>query len=416
MTSSENNDPSLPSCEVCGWLAAFVSIIAFGSFGVPIKSDAARSCDIDPLVMQTYKTTVCFVSSWVVLLWVDFEYTTLGILSAIFWVPGGVATVFAIKNAGLAVAIGIGASCIVLVSYFWGIFVFGEHVHSKLQASFAVMCMMTGLAGMAYYSSPSIRNNDRLDDENNDGIVLTTTTRSYQEVHVEDPSNIDQSDDEGSSSIFRDEVSSEGVVVVDEILSSEVIRKNEFDSEETFTEITKETSHITVCGIRWQRRFLGVLAAVFNGCYGGSILVPMKYAPPHAGGAAYVISFSIGAVIVTFGLWVIRYVYLLTSRRHCSPHGAFLELPSFHFRKMWFAGGLCGLLWSIGNFFSILSVYYLGEGIGYSIVQSNMLVSGLWGIFYFHEIEGGVTRCKWYISALFAVSGIIFLSYEHHAQ
>ena len=67
--------------------------------------------------MQTYKTIVCFVTSWIVLLCVDFEYTTLGILSATFWVPGGVATVYSIKNAGLAVAIGVGASCIVLVSF-----------------------------------------------------------------------------------------------------------------------------------------------------------------------------------------------------------------------------------------------------------------------------------------------------------
>ena len=36
--------------EACGWTAAVVSTLAFGSFGVPIK--AASSVEVDPLVMQ----------------------------------------------------------------------------------------------------------------------------------------------------------------------------------------------------------------------------------------------------------------------------------------------------------------------------------------------------------------------------
>ena len=142
-------------------------------------------------------------------------------------------------------------------------------------------------------------------------------------------------------------------------------------------------------------------------------MVPMKYAPPHAGGASYVISFAIGASVVTLGLWVIRYGYL------CYYHGsltnAYMQLPSFHFQQMWLAGGLCGLLWSVGNFFSILSVMWLGEGVGYSVVQLNLLVSGVWGIFYYNEVEGKATICKWFIAAVFAVGGILLLSYEHHA-
>ena len=40
---------------------------------------------------------------------------------------------------------------------------------------------------------------------------------------------------------------------------------------------------------------------------------------------------------------------------------------------MWLYGGTCGLLWSIGNFFSIIAVDYLGEGVGYSATQTAML-------------------------------------------
>jgi hypothetical protein len=57
------------SCDTCGWLAAFGGMLAFGSFGVPIKSKVAQTLDIDPLAMQTYKTSMCFLTSWLVLLY-----------------------------------------------------------------------------------------------------------------------------------------------------------------------------------------------------------------------------------------------------------------------------------------------------------------------------------------------------------
>jgi hypothetical protein len=70
-------------------MAAAASALAFGTFGVPIKSDAARSVDVDPLVFQSYKTLLCFATSWLVLLFgQSFEFTPWGIVSAIFWVPG----------------------------------------------------------------------------------------------------------------------------------------------------------------------------------------------------------------------------------------------------------------------------------------------------------------------------------------
>ena len=102
------------NCDVCGWLAAIGGMLAFGTFGVPIKSEAARSVDIgkanfcgsfinvlgsttnnsrahsicvsDPLVMQTYKTTMCFLTSWLVLLFgEELTFTPWGIVSGLFW-------------------------------------------------------------------------------------------------------------------------------------------------------------------------------------------------------------------------------------------------------------------------------------------------------------------------------------------
>jgi len=38
--------------ENCGWIAAILAALAWGSFGVPIKGKACSKLDVDPLVMQ----------------------------------------------------------------------------------------------------------------------------------------------------------------------------------------------------------------------------------------------------------------------------------------------------------------------------------------------------------------------------
>ena len=87
------------TCEACGWAAAFCSMLAFGSFGVPIKSGAALEVDIDPLVMQTYKTAMCFLTSWLVILAGEqFHFTPWGIVSGEFIHAHTLLTVDAMKG------------------------------------------------------------------------------------------------------------------------------------------------------------------------------------------------------------------------------------------------------------------------------------------------------------------------------
>jgi len=587
--AAENDDDitdvstsSQSSCEVCGWVAALLSMVAFGSFGVPVKSRPAQNLNVDPLVMQSYKSFVCFVTSWFVLLlnrsqsstssssssyypygdsddivkdddeWISsssssqatttssssssttsFQFTPWGVVSGLFWVPGGVATIYAIQNAGLCVSLGISSSCIVLVSFTWGVFVFGEQVHSRVQSTLAVLCMVCGIVGMTYFSSPtptptstptsSETNNNEVEIVGHYSSVKTTITNQpihnrnmpsslvYQKVPTTNPATTGRNNNATTvvaataaaapiatrnainNTILRG-ASDVSDVVLETLYQDEPdvhdrggVNDNENDKndsndndknvsivhgerlgavDEPSTSCTTKTS---LDGIEYpvvsnqeeeeegrdvqdgmirrplrnrprnrprnrnRNRSRGILAAIFNGMYGGSIMVPMRYAPPGASGKLYVISFSIGALIVTVGLWILRFMYNLfvqqqkQQQRQRYGYGpspspsssSFVEayemLPSFHFRQMWYYGGLCGLLWSIGNFFSILSVSYLGEGVGYSVIQCAMIVSGLWGIFYFHELQDPRRICLWFGSATVAITGILILSYEHHA-
>lgn len=415
LASSGSGGAGPGACEVCGWLAAFGGMLAFGSFGVPIKSKMAKSVDIDPLVMQTYKTSMCFLTSWLVLLWgVEFSFTPWGIVSGMFWVPSGIATIYAIKNAGLAIGMGVGSSFIVLVSFFWGIFVFGEHVHSRAQACFAVGCMLCGLVGMAYYSAPTIAHaNSANSSVENDTGNIDPLSRPADDDFL--------APDEDEEVVPLTSHGPDYVALRD---GSETRPSSELDLDSSDNGVQNGDSNLMdATGVqsvlcfgrtRVQKRTLGILAALFSGVYGGSIMVPMKFAPKLNKGLGFLTSFAIGAALVNLTLWVVRYFYLC--QRHSSFSRGYQAIPSFHFRKMWLYGGSCGLLWSIGNFFSLFAVEFLGEGVGYSLTQAGMLVSGLWGILYFHEIEGPKTIFKWYVSAMVTVLGIVLLSYEHHEQ
>jgi len=117
-------------------------------------------------------------------------------------------------------------------------------------------------------------------------------------------------------------------------------------------------------------------------------------------------------MIVTIFMWFLRFLFNLY-RTEGDAKLAYDSLPSSHIRKMWLPGLLAGGLYSLGNFCSLITVSVLGQGVGYPFIQTSLLISGLWGIFYFSEIKGTTVIVKWMLSSLVTVIGIICLSNEH---
>jgi glucose uptake protein GlcU len=70
---------------------------------------------------------------------------------------------------------------------------------------------------------------------------------------------------------------------------------------------------------------------------------------------------------------------------------------------------------SLGNIASMVSVQVLEEAVGYSICQSSLLISGLWGIFYFKEVTG-FNRVKWGAAAVMCLAGIVGLTAMHKGK
>jgi hypothetical protein len=242
-------------CEACGWMAACLAMLSFGSFAAPIKSQIVVSLNVDPLVFQTYKTAMCFVTCWIVLLLGHpFSFSPWGIVSGLFWVPGGVGTIFAVKTAGMAVGVGVASSVIVLVSFTWGIFVFQENVRSRLGACFAVAMMIFGIIGMSNYSAP--------DYSLVDNTLSNMLQNEQQSIETSFHENSPQRGEENQAqSIAYDEMNE----AVDNSLMEESVQGDR----------SSQLSSYLCYGV--SMRSLGICAAIFNGLWGGSIMVPMHW-------------------------------------------------------------------------------------------------------------------------------------------
>ena len=118
-------------------------------------------------------------------------------------------------------------------------------------------------------------------------------------------------------------------------------------------------------------------------------------------------------MLVNITMWAIRYILHLR-KYDWSHEKALKSLPLTQFKDYFKAGVLTGIFYSIGNFCCILAISVLGQSVGYSFLQTSMLVSGLWGICFFGEVQGSQKIMKWFISAVIAVVGIINLSLQRH--
>jgi len=305
MSSSSSSSSSSTCTQTCGWIGAWIACLCFGSFAVPLKSHTAQSLDIDPLVFQSYKTIMCFLTSWIFIFIFHqpITFTPWGIVSAIFWVPAAVCAVYAIQHAGLAIAIALSSTCIVLVSFSWGIFIFHETVQSQSLAIVAVGFMILGILGMSYFATPSSCNLQssslsylQTDDpssirptsvQEQDSVCTSQnihrTTHSHGKIRTYQ--NIPHKEEEDDLEVHHSDdhpINTKSTTTNTNKNNSNVVH---IEMDTDILDITKSytyydrTSFVIIYGIHISRRTTGLIAAIFNGLWGGSILVPMHFAP-----------------------------------------------------------------------------------------------------------------------------------------
>ena len=381
----------MDSDELIGLFAAFFAAITFGSYGVPMKGEAATKVDVDPLVFQTYKAVTVFGTSTVLICinnmiakgddsfhkWTLLDdFTPWAFVSALLWVPGGTAGVYAIRRAGLAISVGIWSCVIVILSFIWGVLIFGEKQKSAVGAvgSVAVLCM--GLCGIAYFSSVEV-------------VIKKNEDKSKQTIQYNSTAV-----GEGTPLVTKDDISDEVLLDLEHFPHSGVNPH----SHQTI-DLHLPSLHST------SKYHIGLCMAVVNGVLAATIMVPLHYAPPNTTqGVGYSMSFGIAAVLVVILFWILRFGLFCVENCICHTRWidvgnepmtliqttqltlmqipmesilrSYKQLPPFHIRVMWRPGLLSGILYSLGNLFGIVSIQKLGNFMGYSLNQSSMIISG----------------------------------------
>ena len=319
---------------------------------------------------------MCFLTSWLVLWWgIDFHVSPYGLISGLLMVPGGTAGYFGVRNAGLAISQGIWSALKVLVAFGWGLFMFREPVRSVTGTAGAIACMLVGLLGMSYFASAGAVD-EMLQEEEEESSTAYSPLLDADRV---------RSYSDGSLVHLEEEINHE-------------------DSPTTAVDMTP--NH--VYGLSW--RSWGILGACIDGLYGGSVLVPMHFAKLK--GLDFLLSFSIGCATVLAIVWVVRFTWLYVAMTK-SASAAYQQLPSMHVSTIGGYATLAGLIWSIGNVSSILSVAYLGQGLGYSAVQCQLIVAGLWAVVWYGELQGARRITGWFACAIVTVTSILLLTRQH---
>lgn len=391
--------------------ALVFATILHGSFTVPMKIRSLEKVAVDPFVFQTYKTSMVLATCWIglVLTGEPFVYTPWGILGGGFWVIGSTCGIFAVRNAGIAASVGIWSAVIVLTSYVWGVIVFGEKVRSEWESLAFILLLATGLVGMSAATSPRLSWCGWRSTSGGDGGGLLDSLSS---THPTDPLTEYGVDDFDYARI--EEYEQEHERQREEIFdcSSKAlsfVTDSRYSLDETGTPI--RTGPIDVCGRRISRRIAGMCCATMNGITAGASYIPLHYIDENTKGFSYVVSFAFGAVIAVQTLWIVRFSMLAYKTR--SLEAAFDKLPSFHFRVMMIPACASGVLWSCGNIGNIYAVTNMGEEVGLSVGQGALIVSGLWGIFWYEEILETWKKVLWFASA-FLTGFTIYKIWQQH--
>jgi len=417
----ENPDSYLP------WLAVMGAWLSFGSFAVPMKWKSVVDAEVDPLVYQCYKTFWTFVTSHLVLFFQPYEFTWWGILSGLSWVPAGVAAVVAVQNVGIAYGQAIWQVTIIMTSCVWGFAILrDEQVQSWWGAGAALLCLVVGVVGMTIsfnlYRAQGNGEEDLLGLEASEqqspippearhsapAIINGTEARAVSPSDLEsaDQRSLPLPQSRSTTTVNRglrshlSAFSSVSAISAPRPCTRSTLSDVRFAADDL---VPEENSQI---GQKQTSMALGIGAALFNGTWGGSNLVPSKYAPLH--GSHFVISFATGALIANV-LLVILYVTWIKL-----GNGKGGVLPSPHFRTMALPGFLSGTMWSAGNFCSLYVVSTIGQGIGNSLIQSSVICSGLWGILLYREMSGKPVLF-WSFFCAVCLGGVVLLALERKA-
>jgi len=114
-----------------------------------LKSERVQRANADPMIFQIYMNISIFITSWLVLSYNEMSLTVWGILSSVLWMISSLLSIFAIKNAGLAVSQGIWSGFTIIISFLWGSVIFLQPLKDVGLSILGLLMLLLGIAGIS---------------------------------------------------------------------------------------------------------------------------------------------------------------------------------------------------------------------------------------------------------------------------
>jgi len=344
--------------------------VFWGTYPAPFKSEAAKRANTDPFAFQCMKSACVFLTSWLILFWKPFYFTWWGLAGAALWIPSGLLYITSVQLTGVAFAAPVANGVQVIVSFCWGAFYFKEEVHNAWLSVLAMLIMIVGMVGVSYAVNYEKLIQSRLAKQKLLSINVHDDSKngaSPPDFYETDPLLQKQSEQEK----YEHEQ-------VQKMQKSDKTKKDKLNF------------------------ILGVTCAVVGGVFGATQNVPLKKAHVSSG-ISYVFSFGIGAVII---ISIFTFVYVLF-RLLILKNG----LPTVNLKISIVPGTMAGVLWSAGNVCNIYATLAYGTTVGFPLVMCNMMVAGLWGVFFYNEAPRRSMKALFILSCGTLLGGVTLLSF-----
>eukprot|EP00698_Gefionella_okellyi_P019438 TRINITY_DN5956_c0_g2_i1.p1 TRINITY_DN5956_c0_g2~~TRINITY_DN5956_c0_g2_i1.p1 ORF type:complete len:298 (-),score=78.00 TRINITY_DN5956_c0_g2_i1:151-1044(-) len=291
-------------------------------------------------------------------------------------------SIFAVQFIGLAVGQGVWSGSGMLVSFLWGALYFKEPLTNPGLAALAIIVLLLATVGVGSAPIgpvPRLIRKLRGIPEPAPTIDTETTQTTTGAPSPDDPESLPlmrvnkPDSDQGPVNVSH----SDGVFIKDEVMV--------------------QRAPVEQFGPKGRMRTVaGLMFAVALGLFNGALMVPLKLTPPEAQGIVWSVSFGIGVLPVTIVLSTLWFV----ARR---------QVPQFHFRAAFVPAFVCGIFWNIANIGSVYATLNLDMTIGFPLTQAALLVSGLWGLFFYRELKGLGNIAQFVASSLLLVGGAVLL-------
>ncbi|KAF0972001.1 hypothetical protein FDP41_009697 [Naegleria fowleri] len=350
-TNNNGTNPnSMNVPEWFGWIGVVICILAWGTFGLPLKVKWVQQANMNPFIFQFYFSSVVFITSFIVLAWNDWYFSLWGMLGAACWVPCSLLSLVAISKLGLGIAQGIWSGTTIMTSFVWSVTLFQSRIGNYYLTALGLVLMVVGIVGVATCSK---WNTNVVAVDIQDKLPENDEKEHSSDRHVTEDHHDGSEDTRFHETHQKAEVAK--------------LNNDEDDLELRPKKHLKFVKYLT----KSQDYIIGVVCAIGVGIFGGSMFVPTRLETHQ--GVAYVIGFGVGAMAITSFLVLIFLIYYFVRYRVIVPfHPKIAIFPT-----------LTACLWQIGNIFGFyVALSPLGMTIGIPLTQTSLVVAGLCGLIF----------------------------------